>query len=144
MMDMVKRDNTAQWLAGDDLKKDQFRFIYQTMLIMYRSALKQQLLAEDKRVLEVVLPNLVAFRAIKHGKEILIKKKNDVRKEQEKMERMMKTGTMGILGGSSTTTMGSTSEVVEKKPTSKNTSPVRGASPTKVAGTDKKDAALTL
>jgi hypothetical protein len=33
--------------------------------------------------------------------------------------------------------------VVEKKPTSKNTSPVRGASPTK-AGTDKKDATLTL
>jgi len=48
---------------------------------MYRSALKQQLLAEDKRVLEVVLPNLVAFRAIKHGKEIMVKKKNDVRKD---------------------------------------------------------------
>jgi len=143
MIDMVKRDNTAQWLAGDELKQDQFRFIYQTMLIMYRSALKQQLLAEDKRVLEDVLPNLVAFRAIKHGKEIMVKKKSDVRKDQEKMERMMKTGTMGIVGGSST--MGqSTSEVVEKKATSKNTSPVRGASPTKVAGTDKKDATLTL
>jgi hypothetical protein len=114
------------------------------MLIMYRSALKQQMLADDKRVLEVVLPNLVAFRAIKHGKEILVKKKNDMRKELEKQERMMKAGTLGMLGGSSTTMGQSTTEVVEKKPTSKNTSPVRGASPTKVAAADKKDATLTL
>lgn len=142
---MVKRDNTAQWLAGDELKQDQFRFIYQTMLIMYRSALKQQLLAEDKRVLEVVLPNLVAFRAIKHGKEILVKKRSDVRKEQEKMERMMKSGALNIINGASSTTMGhSTTEVTEKKPTSKNASPVRGASPTKVGAADKKEAALTL
>lgn len=57
----------------------------------------------------------------------------------------MKNGTIGILGGSSTVTMGqSTSEVVEKKATSKNTSPVRGASPTKVGAADKKDATLTL
>lgn len=33
---------------------------------------------------------------------------------------------------------------MEKKATSKNTSPVRGASPTKVGGADKKDATLTL
>lgn len=51
---------------------------------------------------------------------------------------------MGILGGASSTSMGQTSEVTEKKPTSKNTSPVRGASPTKVAAADKKDATLTL
>ena len=56
----------------------------------------------------------------------------------------MKSGTIGILGGTSTTIGQSTSEVVEKKPTSKNTSPVRGASPTKVGAAEKKDAALTL
>lgn len=62
---MVQKDVTAQWLAGDELKQDQFKFLYQTMRIMYLSALKDLLLAEDQRVIEVVLPNLAAFRAIK-------------------------------------------------------------------------------
>jgi hypothetical protein len=25
---MVQKDNVAQWLAGDELKQDQFKFIY--------------------------------------------------------------------------------------------------------------------
>ena len=54
---------------------------------MYLSSLKELLLAEDTRVLEVVLPNLAAFRAIRQGKDILAKKKADMKKEVEKMER---------------------------------------------------------
>jgi hypothetical protein len=38
---------------------------------MYMSALKDLLLAEDTKVLEEVLPNLVVFRAIKEGTIIL-------------------------------------------------------------------------
>lgn len=90
-------------MAGDELKQDQFRFIYQTMLVMYRSALKSLLLSDDKKTLEEVLPNLVAFRAIKHGKEILVKKKFDTKKDAEKADRMTRTGALlGMTGGSST------------------------------------------
>lgn len=90
--EMVKKDVIAQWLAGDELKQDQFKFIYQTMRIMYMSALKPLLLAEDKRVIETILPNLVAYRAIRQGKDIMIRKKNDAKREQERVERMARTG----------------------------------------------------
>ena len=62
---MVKKDVLAQWLAGDELKQDQFKFIYTTMRTMYLSACRDQMLAEDPRVIDVVLPNLAAYRAIK-------------------------------------------------------------------------------
>jgi hypothetical protein len=52
---------------------------------MYMSALKPLLLAEDnKRILEVILPNLAAFRAIRAGKDILVKKRADNKWEQER------------------------------------------------------------
>jgi hypothetical protein len=36
---MVKKDLTAQWLVGDELKQDQFRFFYDTTKIVFDSAL---------------------------------------------------------------------------------------------------------
>ena len=62
------------------------------MRIMYMSALKPLLLADDKRVVETILPNLVAFRAIRQGKDIMVRKKNDQKREQERIERLAKTG----------------------------------------------------
>ena len=47
------------------------------MRIMYMSALKPLLLADDKRVVETILPNLVAYRAIRQGKDIIVRKRND-------------------------------------------------------------------
>jgi len=37
--DMVKMDLKAQWLVGDELKQDQFKFFYETTKIIYDSAL---------------------------------------------------------------------------------------------------------
>jgi hypothetical protein len=59
---------------------------------MYMSALKPLLLADDKRVVETILPNLVAYRAIRQGKDIMVRKKNDQKREQERLERLAKTG----------------------------------------------------
>mmetsp|Transcript_38382 Transcript_38382/g.36750 ORF Transcript_38382/g.36750 Transcript_38382/m.36750 type:complete len:89 (-) Transcript_38382:828-1094(-) len=61
---MVKMDLTAQWLAGDDLKQDQFKFIYKVMKIVYDSALKDYMLQDDQRVIETVIPNLAAYHAL--------------------------------------------------------------------------------
>lgn len=36
----ISRDVTAQWLAGDELKRDQFVFLYRVHELCYRSALK--------------------------------------------------------------------------------------------------------
>lgn len=61
---MVKTDGAAQWLVGDELKQDQFKFFYYTTKIIYDSALRDKLVALDKSVLETVLPQLVAFKSI--------------------------------------------------------------------------------
>jgi len=63
-MHMVKMDLTAQWLAGDELKQDQFKFMYKVIKIIYDSALKDFLLADNKEVIEIVIPNLVAYHAL--------------------------------------------------------------------------------
>lgn len=40
MTDLVKKDLLVQWLVGDELKQDQFRFIYETVNLIYDSALR--------------------------------------------------------------------------------------------------------
>jgi hypothetical protein len=124
-IEMIKKDVIAQWLAGDELKQDQFKFIYQTMRIMYMSALKPLLLADDKRVIETILPNLVAFRTIRQGKDIMVRKKVDAKREQERIERMTKTG------GSMMTMGGTQSALRGTQDFGRSTSPVKNASPTR-------------
>ncbi len=108
------------------------------MRIMYMSALKELLLAEDKSVLEVVLPNLAAFRAIKKGMEILAKKKVEQKKEIEKVEREgKKTGGTINITQFSATAASITSPQVEHQQSLKamrqtSKSPARGASPSKI------------
>ena len=53
---MVKQDNIAQWLAGNELKRDQFKFLYDSIKVINESALKDLLLNEDKKVVQVVIP----------------------------------------------------------------------------------------
>ena len=61
---LVRKDLLAQWLVGDTLKQDQFRFYYECVKIIYDSAVKEKLLAEDKTVMESVVPKLVAFKSL--------------------------------------------------------------------------------
>lgn len=84
---MVKRDIDAQWLAGDELKQDQFKFMYSVMKIIYDSALRDALLNEKKEVIESVLPALVAYQALLVIKRILDVKEAEAKKEKEKLER---------------------------------------------------------
>lgn len=113
------------------------------------SALKELLLAEDPRVLDVVLPNLAAYRAIRQGKDILAKKKTDMRKEVEKMEREgKKTGaSINVTAFQAGATAESSQPAAtlkaatSKQATSK--SPARGASPMKtLIAEDKKHSLL--
>ena len=84
---MIQKDLTAQWLAGDDLKQDQFKFMYNVAKIIYDSALKDQLLNDKKEVIENVLPALAAYEALMIIKNILDVKEAEKKKEQEKLER---------------------------------------------------------
>ena len=43
-------------LAGDEVKRDQFKFIYNTMKVIYDSALKDYFLSDDPKVHDTVVP----------------------------------------------------------------------------------------
>lgn len=49
---------------GNSLKQDQFKFMYDSIKIIYDSALKDLLLNEDKTIMESIIPKIVAYMAI--------------------------------------------------------------------------------
>ena len=56
VIDMVKKDVITQWLMGDQLKQDQFNFLYEVIKIIYDSALRDKLIAGDKELINEVIP----------------------------------------------------------------------------------------
>lgn len=58
VIEMIKKDNIAQWLAGDKLKQDQLKFIYNVHALVGKSALKEYYLNmnNNKRIMESVIP----------------------------------------------------------------------------------------
>jgi|TARA_B110000503_G_C6922432_1_gene319261 hypothetical protein len=83
---MVRQDGTAQWLVGDELKQDQFRFFYDTTKIIYDSAVQNKLLGADQTVLETIIPKLVAFRSVMNIRNIQLRKAAEFKKIKEKAE----------------------------------------------------------
>lgn len=84
---MVNKDQIAQWLAGDELKQDQFKFFHEVVKVIYDSALRDQLLNEDPRILDHVVPNLIAYHTVLKIKKIIETKIAEKKKEEEKAER---------------------------------------------------------
>jgi hypothetical protein len=67
VLHMLKMDQKAQLLMGDCLRQDQFKFFYDTCKFIYDSALRGRMLDEknaDNKVLEEVVPKLIAYKAI--------------------------------------------------------------------------------
>eukprot|EP00347_Sterkiella_histriomuscorum_P002631 403367399 len=95
---MVQKDMTAQWLGGDELKQDQFKFIYKVIKVIYDCALKDALLNEEARVLDHVLPNLVAYHSVLNIKSIMDTKMAERKKLEEKAEREGRKVTFGGTG----------------------------------------------
>ena len=64
--EMVRKDNIAQWLAGDELKRDQLCFLYEMHKIVFDSALKEYYLSHNtnKRITEVVIPQLTVYKSM--------------------------------------------------------------------------------
>ncbi len=77
---MVKRDYLAQWLVGDHLKQDQFKFFFDTTKIIYDSALRDKLLSSDDTVLNSVLPKLIAYKAVLAIRDIQLRKADEAKK----------------------------------------------------------------
>ena len=60
------------------------------MKVINDCALKESLLAEDKNVIDIVVPYLAAYHAILKKMNIVETKMNEKKKEQEKLEREAK------------------------------------------------------
>jgi hypothetical protein len=84
---MVEKDLTVQWLAGDEIKQDQFKFLYSVIKVIYDSALRDYLLNEDPKVTDNVIPSLTAYHTILLIRRILDTKEAERLKELEKAER---------------------------------------------------------
>ena len=84
---MVRKDFISQWLMGDELKQDQFKFFYDTVKIVYDSALRDLLLQGNEKVLDDVIPQLIAYKAIMNIKRINEMKMDEAKKAKEKQER---------------------------------------------------------
>lgn len=85
--EVVKRDLVAQWLVGDELKQDQFKFFYDTVKIIYDTALKDKLLADDETIVTEVIPQLIAYKSVMVIRDIQLRKAFEAKKAKEKAER---------------------------------------------------------
>ena len=96
VIEMVKRDVTVQAVAGDDLKRDQFKFLYRMHEIAYLTALKTNYLAMNVTkagpIRDEVIPMLTVLHAMLRIRDVDDKKALDIKTEEEKKERRAKYG----------------------------------------------------
>lgn len=84
---MIKQDNIVQWLMHDELKQDQFKFLFKVTKVLYDSAIRDKLLANDANTLDWVLPKLLAFKSLMVIRDIQLRKADEHKKLREKFER---------------------------------------------------------
>lgn len=82
LIEMCKYDNLVQILVGDERKQDQFEFFYDSVKVIYDSALQEDLVnmnkpTGNKYIQELVIPEIVAFKAIMRIREIQMRKYNE-------------------------------------------------------------------
>ena len=80
VIDMVKKDVTAQWLMRNKLKIDQLWFLFDVCTIIFRSPLKEKLEKKDKIIVENVLPMLSWFEALLKIRSIMITQAEEKKK----------------------------------------------------------------
>ena len=86
---MVKLDNTCQWLMGDELKRDQLRFIYSVHKTVYDSGIKETYInpKTNEATIKEVIPSLTAYRSFMNIRDIEDRRAADVIKDAEREVR---------------------------------------------------------
>mmetsp|Transcript_46190 Transcript_46190/g.61151 ORF Transcript_46190/g.61151 Transcript_46190/m.61151 type:complete len:529 (+) Transcript_46190:35-1621(+) len=92
--ELVRQYNIVGILAGDELKRDQFKFIYKIHDMVYSCALKDYYLtsAPNSVVRETVIPELTVFFTMLHVRDIDDKKRSDDLKKKKKAEERAALG----------------------------------------------------
>lgn len=89
LFNMVESDKVVQWLMGDTLKQDQFRFLYEVQKVVYNTCLKDVMLDEKLNavVLSEVIPQMCAFMTMKNILRIQREKAADEKADSERQKR---------------------------------------------------------
>lgn len=86
LREMVESDKVVQWLMGDTLKQDQFRFLYEVQKVIFNTCLKNVMI-DDKQsgfVLSETIPQLCAFMTMKNILRIQKEKAADEKADVER------------------------------------------------------------
>ena len=69
---MIKQDGLVQWLCSNETKIDQLKFVYIKLKSMMDSPLRSILCdpAQNKKLIEDVIPKYLAYHAIKNIMDI--------------------------------------------------------------------------
>lgn len=70
LQELIHADELAEMLLGDDLKKDQLKFIYDVITHVHNSPLREALLDDDPNVIKEVVPEVATFRALVQMSEV--------------------------------------------------------------------------
>lgn len=97
MIEMCKNDNLMQILVGDERKQDQFEFFYESCKVLFDSALQDDLVSimspkGNSLIVDLVIPEMVAFKACMRIREIQLKKAKEVKKAKVRAEVLATEG----------------------------------------------------
>lgn len=71
LQELLKSEELAEHLMGDELKKDQLEFIYSVIHHIYNSPLQPYLLSDHEVILKEVIPQVAVFKAIQQMAEVI-------------------------------------------------------------------------
>jgi len=86
---LIEQELIAERMLGSDLKRDQLNFLFNTVLYIFKTPVKDKLLGEGPEreiVTEHVIPKLTVLRYLEHIVRITKAKREDVHKEKRKDE----------------------------------------------------------
>lgn len=63
---LINLELIAERMLGNQLKRDQLNFMFNTILYVFNSPGKEKLLKDDKGILEYTIPNLLILRYLDH------------------------------------------------------------------------------
>jgi len=86
---LIDQELIAERMVGSDLKRDQINFLFNTILYIFNTPVKEKLLADapdNEIVIEHVIPKLTILRYLNHIVRITKAKKADVFKQERMQE----------------------------------------------------------
>jgi len=88
VIELIRQYNIVKLLAGDDLKRDQFKFMYRMQEKVYNCALKNTFVNRNKdspeAILNKVIPELTVFHTMMHIRDVDDRKALDIEKKAKK------------------------------------------------------------